>query len=344
MKILIVKTSSIGDIIQSFHVLNYLKNKHQNVEIDWVVEERFSDIVKAHPFVNKVILLDTKKWKKSLLKLKTLKDICCSIKNLRKEKYDVLFDLQGNFKSSLVCFFSRAKSKAGFGIKSVSEKVNLLFINHRINVYNSLNIRQQYLFLVQKYYQDTIDFTINPFDFHSDNEIDSLFKLKQIVVSIGSNWFSKKLDLKDLKEFLLRINKKFNASFLFIWNTEEELDQVKELNEHINSSYIMPRMSLVDIQKLLKESLILISMDSSILHLCGTTKTPSFSIFGPSSSFIYKPLGEIHYSYQGTCPYNITFIKRCKYLRKCKTAYCIKKIDMDDLFNKFSDYYIKLNG
>ncbi len=346
MKILIVKTSSIGDIIQSFHVLNYLKSKHENLEIDWVVEDGFSDIVKAHPLVNNIISLNTKKWKKNLFKLNTIKDICVAIKNLRKEKYDVLFDLQGNIKSSLVCFFSKAKRKVGFGAQSVPEKINLFFVNQRINVYNSLNIRLQYLFLVQKYYNDVNNFCIKPVDFSSSDEIAS-FKSdesKNIVVSIGSNWFSKMLDLKDLEEFLLCIKKKFKATFLFVWNTEEELKKVKALKKHIDSSYIIPRMSLIDIQKLLKESSVLISMDSSILHLCGTTNTASFSIFGPSSSFIYKPLGNIHYSYQGTCPYNVTFIKRCKYLRNCKTAYCIKKIDVDDLFNRFSDFFIKLNS
>ena len=75
MRILIVKMSSLGDIIHAFPVLQYLKQCHPQCEIDWVVEQPFAELVQAHPLVNRIICIETKKWRSQLLKRATLQEI-----------------------------------------------------------------------------------------------------------------------------------------------------------------------------------------------------------------------------------------------------------------------------
>jgi heptosyltransferase-1 len=79
-------------------------------------------------------------------------------------------------------------------------------------------------------------------------------------------------------------------------------------------------------------------MDSATLHLCGTTSTPSFSLFGPSSASIYKPLGEHHVAFQGSCPYGRTFVKRCPILRTCKTGACMKDLTAKRIFQDLEKF------
>jgi heptosyltransferase-1 len=83
MKVLIVKTSSLGDIIQSFGVLDYLHNKFPGVEVDWVVESSLQSIVSAHPLVHKAIPVDTKSIRKKW------SGIVAAIKTLREQQYDL---------------------------------------------------------------------------------------------------------------------------------------------------------------------------------------------------------------------------------------------------------------
>jgi heptosyltransferase-1 len=83
-----------------------------------------------------------------------------------------------------------------------------------------------------------------------------------------------------------------------------------------------------------------IAMDSAALHLCGTTLTPSFSVFGPSAASIYKPLGSQHTHVQGFCPYKQEFIQRCPLLRTCKTGACIKNLQAEELFQHFRGRYV----
>ena len=86
-----------------------------------------------------------------------------------------------------------------------------------------------------------------------------------------------------------------------------------------------------------------ISVDSAALHLCGTTTTPSFSLFGPSSALAYRPLGSKHDAFQGTCPYGTTFDKRCPSLRTCETGACLKEVSPDVLFGQFQQFWNNLS-
>lgn len=133
MKILIVKTSSLGDMIHSFGALDYLRNRFPKAQIDWVAEKPFAELVKAHPQIDQVVVFESKKWGKSLFSQETRQQIKSFRKKLRESRYDLLFDLQGNLKSGLIVALARARKKIGFGWKTVAEWPNALFTNRKIN-------------------------------------------------------------------------------------------------------------------------------------------------------------------------------------------------------------------
>ena len=153
-KILIVKTSALGDITHTYPVIDYLRKKFPAVQIDWVVEAPFVDLVKFHPGVDHVLNLSTKVWRKQLFSRETVQSISAFRKQLRKECYDVIFDFQGNIKSGLILSQARGVHKVGFGKASVSEWPNMLFTNYRINVRAGDNIRQDYLSLVASFFNE----------------------------------------------------------------------------------------------------------------------------------------------------------------------------------------------
>ena len=153
MRFLIVKTSSLGDIVQSFGLLAYLKNKFPSASIDWVVERRCAELLKRHPFVDRVIEIDSKTRNPAAF--------WQSIKQLRLNHYDTVFDVQGNIKSGLVLFFARAKEKVGF--KKVAEWPNLLFTSKKIALKQECSIRQDYLNLAKVYFNDSEDISYSTY-------------------------------------------------------------------------------------------------------------------------------------------------------------------------------------
>ena len=301
-KILIVKTSALGDIVHTFPVLAYLKEK--KFEVHWAVEKRNASLLEAHPHIDKLILIDSKKW--NFGKFDT--------------KYDLLFDLQGNTKSGIVTFLARAKKKIGFTLKSNAEWPNRLFLNETYTPFGE-NIRENYLSIVQQHFKDKTPYTFNGVTLRCNNP-HPLPAGRNVILCPGARWENKCVRPSTLIRFM---EKQPPCNVHILWGSPEEKKEAEKLLA-IPNSQLLPKLSLPELQNLMSRSDLIVSMDSLPLHLAGTTNTPTFSFFGPTSETKYRPLGKQHQSIQGPCPYNITFDKRCPKLRTCKTGACIKEI------------------
>lgn len=348
-KILIVKTSAIGDVIQTFPVIEYLRKLYPQANIDWVVEKPIAPLLKSHPEINHVWEVDTKKWRHGLWKHR--KEIAAFVSHLRTKSYDVLFDLQGNTKSGLITLFAKAKEKVGFSWASVPEKPNFFATNRRFATTNIKEVRQCTLSLVQQFFQDHAEFQQHGVSLHlSDEEENRLRSLSflgalhpKIMICFGSKWQNKQLSETTLSEFIYFIQQKISPHFFFIFGNKEEEKIALSLQQQFPQSNAVGEVSLPLLQRFMGLVDFVVAMDSAALHLCGTTQTPSFSVFGPSSPLAYKPSGDRHRVYWGNCPYGETFEKRCRFLRTCSTGACMKDISAGDLFEHFYSAWISVS-
>lgn len=346
-KILIVKTSSLGDIIQSFHALDYLQSRFPQAEIDWVVEPSFASIVAAHPLVQHVIAMDLKALKKSWGAWKRFFQAICVF---RKKSYDVVFDLQRNCKSGLITALAISPVKVGFGWRTVREWPNILATNLRFDVNINANIRMQYIRLVQNYLNDPETPFVQGVRFKIEEseqqKIQSILASPnnsgrtKIMVCPGSKWINKQVPVETMIEFLIRVRKKTDASFFLMWGDEEENLYCKAVqNRFLDCSIIVDRLPIPTWQNLINEMDLMIAVDSSALHLCGTARTPSFSLFGPTMPEIFKPIGERHFAFRGPCPYGKIFEKACPLLRSCPTGACIRSLLSEEIYRRFIDWW-----
>ena len=346
MNFLIVKTSAIGDIIHSFPVLEYLHKKFPGCRVDWVVEKRYVDLAASHPLVNKVFTIDSYSWRKGWYKISTWKEIFAFRYTLKHSSYEAVFDLQGNTKSSLATKWAKSKAKVGFGWGSAAEKPNLLVTNHRFEVPSYLNIQTRYLTLVQSYFHDHDFFTHQGIFLNvpKEKEFSGFSDKMKLMVAFGSKWENKMLSYETLSHFLQKIDQAYPSYFFFVWGSEREKKTADKLTELFpQRSQVIGKLDFARWQALMRQMDCVIAMDSAALHLCGTTNTPSFSVFGPSSASIYKPLGKQHVAVQGSCPYGENFVQRCKLLRTCSTGACMKSLTADALFQRFTPIAIALN-
>ena len=120
-----------------------------------MVEKSCADLLRAHPRLNRVWVVDTRAWRKTLMASKTRQEISKFVKEFRQQKYDLLVDLQGNSKSGLITLLAKADAKVGFNWKCVPEKPNLLATTHHYFVPPELSVRKRYLHLVQSHLQET---------------------------------------------------------------------------------------------------------------------------------------------------------------------------------------------
>lgn len=328
--ILIVKLSSLGDIIQSLHVINYLQDKFPHSAIDWAASEQWIDAVKLHPGVRRVIPIDlrykTKSWAA-----------------LRKTEYDLLFDLQGNCKSGLVTLCAKAKKKVGFGWRTAREWPNVLATHRRFTLSKAQNMRLFYLELLQRFFDDTKPYATQSLP----RSTEAPFPLPAgpcVMVCPGSKWPNKQLSAAVLGAFLSRIAEKDNPLFLLLWGSEREREYCAEMEKcYPIRSMPVDKLPISAWHRLMQQVDFLIAVDSSAIHLCGTTATPTFSIFGPTQAHIFKPLGTQHGSIQGKCPYRQIFEKQCPILRTCPTGACMKNLSVEEIFSAFQEWQSDIN-
>lgn len=360
--ILLVRLSSIGDVVQTFPVAEYLRAKFPKARIDWVVEASIAPLIRQlrsqtdQPLIDTVIEIDTKRWVKSIWLQSGRSKIQGFITKLQSDEYDVVFDLQGNCKSGFVTMLSKAKEKVGYGKHSVRERPNLLATTKRFDFPLDLNIREKYLKLAKSYFNDPSDFTSQGLKFELSSmeciRFDAILQepLMQrpfkLMIAASSKWKNKTIGNEALV-CLLKTAAEKQASFLFIYASAEEKKEAEKLQR------LFPQVSMVlgDLTLPLWQTLMhhvngIIAMDSAALHFAGTTKTPSFSFFGPTSAKIFKPLEEQHHAYQSSCPYAKTFLKQCPILRSCKTGACLQQLDYamfkDDFENWLNTLSVEL--
>ena len=109
MKILLVRVSSLGDVLHNLPMVADLLRRHPGASIDWVVEEGYVSLVRLNPNVRKIMPWALRRWRKSLGKKETRAEIRAFLRTLREEEYDYVFDTQGLLKTGVIMGAARIK-------------------------------------------------------------------------------------------------------------------------------------------------------------------------------------------------------------------------------------------
>ena len=116
LNILLVRVSSLGDVLHNLPVVADILRRHPDANIDWVVEEGYVSLVRLNPRVRRIIPFALRRWRKSLGKAETRAQIKAFFKTLREQEYDYVFDTQGLLKTGIIMGAARLKpggSKVG---------------------------------------------------------------------------------------------------------------------------------------------------------------------------------------------------------------------------------------
>lgn len=353
VKILIVKMSSYGDIVQTSDVLGYIKSHIPDAKISWVVEDRCKDLVESMQGIDQVIVFPKKKIANNVFSLFPF------IKLLRSTCYDVVFDLQGNCKSGLVCAFAkitrkseninlkkkaperkfyqkllkkvfvgvlkfgfrRKTSKIGFGWDGVAEWPNLLCTGTHYDPPSNISISAKYLYPVAAHFQFPPS-TPMPLAFHSLQQevswIDTFFKnasAKNVLLCPFAAHESKSIDDPFFIHFLQKMTSERTLQFYLLYGTEEEKIKATQFSEKITSCILLEKkLSPIEVYHFMKKMHFVIGSDSFLLHLASKIGLPTVAFFGPTSSAIYAPDGAL--VFQGKCDmYSLQPRGKCQ--KKC---------------------------
>ncbi len=346
MRAIIVKTSAMGDVAQALRVAEYLKVQQNVQTVGWVVEEPMEALVKSYPYVDVVLPINSKKIRASVSPTTCVSEWCRQRGGLSHgEPWDVSFDLQGNAKSMLINMCLKAEKKVGYGWKSAPEKVNVFSTTMRLNPPHDLSMRNEYLWLVQSYFEDHDPYVPSeskPLRLTQEQERLVSCELKRWpllgekpvwVISSGSRWINKTCRASTMLEILEKAYRDVGGIFfVFVAGSYDELKEVGYFaSRFLSSSVVLFQPELPVLSHLIMHADRVLAMDSLVLHLAALTDTPTFSFFGPSSSLKYAPMRELDGVFQGNCPIGSTFVKRCHILRSCATGACLRDASADSI-------------
>jgi len=279
MKIAIVKLSALGDIVHAMVVLQFIKKYNQAIEIDWVVEEGYKELLEFNPDINKVHIVNLKKAKKKksiLLLLNELK----KLRNLGP--YDLIIDMQGLIKSAIVSSLITSKVTIGFDKSSTRERIASIFYNKTFNYGYDKNIIERNIALVgfslglkisKKNIENKVPYLF-PGQKYINTELSST--KKNILLVPGASLASKRYPVTKFAELTNLID----ANYLVIWGNEEEKDlanKIKILAPNIN---ICEKLSIANLILLVTKVDLIIGPDTGPTHMAWALNTPSITLFG----------------------------------------------------------------
>jgi lipopolysaccharide heptosyltransferase I len=280
VRILIVKTSSLGDLFHALPAVHLLKTG-LNAKIDWVVNSGYVPLVKCFTDVDHVI-----PFPRSNL----LPNIGNFLSNLRKEKYDLVVDMQGLMKSALIARAARSYKRIG---PSFHREFAHLFYNHvaaernkeRHAVDENLDILR---FL--KLPDEPVKF---PVTFPKSSIINHQSK---ILLSPCSRHAAKNWPVERFAAVGNVLHEKTGA-MLYISGVPEDAAACKKLEEMLSpgaAHNLCGKTSLVELGGVLQAMALVITVDSGPMHMAAATGTPTLAIFGPTDPLRVGPYGLQH--------------------------------------------------
>jgi lipopolysaccharide heptosyltransferase I len=300
-KVLIIKPSSLGDVIHTFPIVTAMAEQIPGVTIDWVVRPEYADLVSAHPVVREVLLFDRKKWSSFGRLFKTLLEVWHLGRSLRSERYDAALDLQGLFRSGLMTYVSGAPLRMGF---ANAREHAPLFYNRKISVpqermhaidryllfLNELGLQQrepQYGLLVPAASERKIARILE------EEKIESGKPL--VVLNPSTRWETKKWFVERFAALADRLADKLKACVIAVGGPSER-EETPKIQSRMHSRLIdlAGRTSLLELAALLRRADLMVTCDSGPMHLAAAVETPVVALFGPTDPVRTGPFGPGH--------------------------------------------------
>ena len=150
MKILVVKLSSIGDIVHCLPAVAAIRSELPEAEITWIAERRSSELIEGSPVIDRLIQIDSR-FRGGLSDHRdTLAALYSNLRELRKSRFDIAIDFQGLMKSAVIARASGAKQVWGFGTESLREKESRIFLTHSAEVAGRHHVVRKNMILAEK--------------------------------------------------------------------------------------------------------------------------------------------------------------------------------------------------
>jgi heptosyltransferase-1 len=320
-KILIIKPSSLGDIVHSLPFLDSVKKRFPEAQIHWVVARGLHTFLEGHPLIDRLWVMDKDQWKQLRHLGSTIKEIAIFTGALRSENYDVAIDLSGLLRSGLITMASGAGYKLGF---KESDEGSPLFYTHKIAGGIEIHAIDRYLKIAAFMGCDTnsIRYPFAPFPENPAicRRLPETYAVMAPSAGKAANrWPSHRFG---------RLAARLSIPSVVI-SSAADAPLAREVVRHSEGAAvsIAGQTGLKELIPVIRKSRLFISNDTGPMHIAAACEIPVFAIFGPANPIRTGPYGTIHTVIQEDLDCIPCYRKKI-----CDDWKCMNNITVDKVF------------
>lgn len=337
MRVLIVKASSLGDIIKALPALDYLKQASTGIQVDWVVEESYREILEGNPLLDRLHIVRTKAWRQQPLSPATWREILQLRAALRERAYDIVFDLQGSINSGIVSWLTGSSRRYGFDESAVLEPSNTRFTNNQVPLRRqdshmtdralrvvSVPFGKDYIGLplhVDIYTSPADDATAEVF-------LATLSDGLVFVFHPGAAWKTKLWHEAGWIDLGKQLLEQFSESMILIsWEGKGEHAGAERIAAGIgHQTKLLPALSLKGFTSLMKKIDLMVGGDTGPIHIAAAAGTPTVSFYRATDGKQNGPRGEMHRLVQSPLSCTRCLKEKCDRDADCMQSISVEKV------------------
>jgi len=281
VKVLLVKTSSLGDVFHTLPAVQDAWEKVPGIEFHWVVEEGFRDIPMWHPAVSKVIPVAWRRWRKHLKDPAVRAEMRDFYDSLRAEQYDLVLDAQGLIKSAVITRMARGK-RVGLDKHSAREGLAALAYQTSFAVpkggHAIARVRSLFAQALGYKVPEGLNYGVDRSRWQRPDDGADYW-----VFLHGTTWVTKLWPEDYWKDLALKVTGE-GYRVVLPWGNDEEFERAQRIAEGIDGAIVLPRMGLNALNAWLAHARCVVGVDTGLSHVVASLGVPAVAIYGATDA------------------------------------------------------------
>ena len=303
-RVLIIKLSSMGDIIHTLPAITDAKKHYPDIKFDWLVEEGFAQIPAFHSAVNRVITVALRRWRKKWYCWNSWCELFTAISSLRRSKYDLIIDAQSLLKSAIFTKLSQGVV-AGFDKSSARESIASCFYRQVMRC----DKNQHAILRIRQLFSHTLGYTLNAattdYSIAQNFNQHKLMKKNTVMFLHGTSRVEKEWKLKNWKELALQLIAK-GQRIILPWGDAREFERAEQIAKISPSIEVLPKMTLAECAQQLLAVQCVVAVDTGLAHLAAALDCNAIVLYGSTNADLIGTVGKNQQHLQAADINNIT--------------------------------------
>ncbi len=284
---LVVRLSSIGDIVHALPAVAALGETYPQAKIHWAVERRYAGLLEGNPYVHRVLKFDTLNWRKRLASGATLEEIGRGILALREIPFDAAIDFQGLWKSAVIAWLSRSRERLGFAEYWLREPSAAALYTDKVSPHGRRHVIEMNMALVERLGAGTARWQF-PLPHSDEDDRDVAGRLAAtgarefLIVNPGGGWLAKRWAPENYAELVRRISAVFTGRILLTGAPDETPVIQQILGRAATDQACYFPSTLVQFIALARRARLFVGGDTGPLQLAAAVGTPVVALYGPT--------------------------------------------------------------